>query len=264
MLRQPTGLTHHVASSTHIGRSHRKNQDTGGAWTWERPDGVPASLAVVADGVSAGENSERASRLALETIWSTVGPRLEAGDEIESVLEVLVQAAERASQAIAAQTSHGTGSDATTLSAAVCIGAEVAGAWCGDSRAYHLSPEGVARLTTDHSWAEGVVSHGLMTAEQAASDPRAHMITRWLGPQEGHPPSVDTFRQQLGPGDALLCCSDGLYMYFIPPEGEEKDMAAILLDGPGDLAARLERLVTISLKRGGHDDITGAAVQVTA
>lgn len=264
MLADSRYPAHRVACATHIGRTHQKNQDTGGAWTWIRVDGTPVSLAVVADGVSAGLRSEVASRLVVESIRDRLTPELQGdSNDTDFLLTVLTETATRASIEIAQGAGPNVPSaDATTLTAAFCVGSEAAGVWCGDSRVYHLTAKDAAPLTRDHSWAENAVSRGLMTAEQAARDPRAHMITRWLGPQE-EAPEVETFRLRLEPGEALLCCSDGFYSYFVPPSGRESEMARILLQPRSTLRANLDRLVHIALDRGGHDDITGAAVYST-
>jgi serine/threonine protein phosphatase PrpC len=262
-LTDDTPLRHQTACATHIGLTHSTNQDAGGAWTWMREDGLAVSLLIVADGVSSGRHSEAASRLVVDRIHGQLEESLgKVAGPMDVVVEQLVTAARSASQEIADSRQESLSSaDATTLVAAVCIGDEVAGAWIGDSRIYLSSAGGMSRLSRDHSWAEGVVSRGIMSPEQAAADPRAHMITRWLGPQETGSPDLDTFRIKLAPDDVLLCCSDGLYGYFAPPQGSEDEMAGVLKRDSG-LQERLDDLVAIVLERGGHDDITAAAVQL--
>src|SRR5947209_1415716 len=93
---QATPLVHDVAFRTDIGRSHHVNQDAGGAWTWTRQDGVPASLAIVADGVSAGQRSEDASRLVVQMIYDTLAPMLRDGCDVTSALDALLQATREA------------------------------------------------------------------------------------------------------------------------------------------------------------------------
>lgn len=266
MARQQDNHTHAVACSTHIGRTHQKNQDSGGAWTGIRRDGTPASLVVVADGVSAGQYSERASRLASDLLRDRVLEELLQGEgDVSALLGILVQAGEEASRLIAEQSRDlVASSDATTLAAAICVDRQAVGIWCGDSRVYRVAHSAATRLTRDHSWAEGVVSHGLMSAEQASRDPRAHMITRWLGPQEEALPGIDTFEVSAELGDIILCCTDGLYAYMTPPEGRDEDLSHFLAKGDGSLQSRLDRMVNSALARGGHDDITGAAIEVTS
>jgi hypothetical protein len=58
-------------------------------------------------------------------------------------------------------------------------------------------------------------------------------------------------------GDRLLLCSDGLHDYFPIEEEIAQKLSA---DAPGDA---LKDMVELAKTRGGHDNITGVAVQVT-
>jgi serine/threonine protein phosphatase PrpC len=261
-----SALAHHIAFKTDIGRSHRVNQDAGGAWTWTRPDGTPASLLVVADGVSAGRRSEDVSRLVSQLLLDNMEPLLEdpsrpAGD----LLAFLADLVRQANHEVANRPHVSPASaDATTLVAAYCVGDRGGGVWVGDSRVYRIDETGVSQLTRDHSWAEGAVSQGILTSEQAATDPRAHMITRWLGPPDQDDPGVETFKFDLSPGDVILCCSDGLYGYFSPPISDAGEMARIVQSHVPNLQAASDHLVDLALERGGHDNITIAALQLEA
>jgi serine/threonine protein phosphatase PrpC len=88
------------------------------------------------------------------------------------------------------------------------------------------------------------------------------MIMRWLGPPDQEDPGIDAFRSELEPGDIIFCCSDGLYGYFAPPVAPEGEMAEILEAHRGNLPQALEELVEVALARGGHDNITVAALQL--
>lgn len=254
--------THSVACRTDIGHSHHVNQDAGGAWSWMRSDGTPVSLVIVADGVSAGRHSEGASRLAVDVIAEQMESEVaDPSCTADSLLRRLIDAAKEANLRVAKRPHHSVSSaDATTLVAAFCIGGEGGGVWCGDSRVYLVTRDGIERLTRDHSWAEGVVSHGLMTVEDAARDPRAHMITRWLGPPEQEDPGLEAFRFQMSVGDFVVCCSDGLYMYFSPPVARESEIAQVLRAHRDDLQGAIDALVEEALRRGGRDNITIAVV----
>ena len=259
-----SGSGHVVGFATDIGRSHHINQDAGGGWVTRRSDGTAASLVVVADGVSAGRHSERASQLAVDIVRDRLLPSLEdLAHDGEALLNELLETARLASREVAQRPHHSLYSaDATTLVAAFCLGRTGGGVWCGDSRVYQVTARSITRLTRDHSWAEGMVSHGIMSAEDAARDPRAHMITRWLGPPADEDPGVETFRFDLEPGEIVLCCTDGLYMYFAPPVSDEGEMAQILAEHSGNLQAGIERLVQIALDRGGRDNITVGALSL--
>lgn len=252
-----------VACRTDIGNHHRVNQDAGGAWTFIRADGSETALLVVADGVSAGRHSEEASRLAVSVVRDRVAPVLEAPDADPATCRAaLVQAIEEAN-ALIAERPHAevTSADSTTIVAAALLHGSLVGAWVGDSRIYRVRSSAVSRMTTDHSWAEGVVSRGLMTADQAAADPRAHVIMRWLGPPQDRDVGIDTFDASMAAGDVVLCCTDGLYMYFAPPYGSEDEIGRVLARAT-DLVTALETLVDIALRRGGYDNITVAALRV--
>jgi PPM family protein phosphatase len=257
--------THEVGYRSDVGLSRSINQDAGGAWTWTRPDGSPASLLVVADGVSAGRHSEEASKLTVDLIFERLAPLIsETTSNLEALAENLKDAAKLANQEITKRVYHSLSTaDSTTLVTVVCLGGEGGGVWCGDSRVYRLTPHGAVQLTIDHSWAEQAVKAGLLNVEEASRDPRAHMITRWLGPPAKEDPGIEEFRFTLQPGDAVMCCTDGLYGYFVPPASNEEDDIARMLSGDLDgLDTRVSRLVDIALERGGRDNITVAVLGV--
>lgn len=253
---------HQVAFKTDIGRSHRVNQDAGGAWSWVRDDDIPVSLLLVADGVSAGRRSEEVSRLVSDLLLQHLEPLLQDDTlSVEALLQTFIALVRDVNRHVAMrpQTSPAS-ADATTLVAAFCVGDSGAGVWVGDSRAYRIGERVASQLTRDHSWAEGAISQGFMTHEQAASDPRAHMITRWLGPPGENDPGVETFAFKLEPGEVIMCCSDGLYGYFSPPTSRPEEMARVLNSHLPDLQRACDHLVDLALERGGHDNITLAAL----
>jgi PPM family protein phosphatase len=255
----PETFVHEVASTTHMGLTHVKNQDALAATTWDTVLG-PFTLVAVADGVSSGANSEIASRMAIDTLLEQTKRLLGEAYQASEVLSQLVDAAENASRSIAKRPHpSAVTADATTLAAALCTGNQAFGLWAGDSRAYLVRGNGISRLTRDHSWSEAIVSRGLMNEEEASHDPRARMITRWLGPQEHASPGLETFEVSLESDDVLLCCTDGLYMYFSPPHGSLNEISEILHEHK-ELQAGIEQLERTALERGGHDDISIAAL----
>lgn len=253
-----------MAFKTDIGRSHAVNQDAGGAWSWQRPDGTPATLLVVADGVSSGRRSEDVSRLVTDRMRAAFEQSLgRVVVTVQTLLSSLSEAVVEANHEIAGRPHGSPGTaDATTLALAFCLGRAGGGIWVGDSRVYKVDQEGIQQLTRDHSWAESVVSQGYLTAEQAAADPRAHMITRWLGPPDQPNPGEETFTFEAADGDFLLCCSDGLYGYFASPEPGPGEMTAVMRSHGDNLQAAVNHLVDLALERGGHDNITVAALRI--
>lgn len=258
---------HRSAYQTDIGHHHPVNQDAGGVWSWQRWDGTPVTLAVVADGVSAGKYSERASALTVELMHTAIEQHFRDREFTPDIADrLLLEAGVQAHQQVSAMPYDSYDeANATTLVAACLIGGMVTGIWCGDSRAYGVTPEGCTQLTQDHSWVSLMVQSGRMTREQARLDPRAHVIARWLGasdPPRANP-GFDRFRRELAPGDRLLVCSDGLYMYFEPPaEGNPRRMAEIITCQGADTEGAVAELVQTALDRGGFDNITAALVAI--
>ena len=257
---------HRTGFRTDIGYHHAVNQDAGGVWSWPRADGVPVTLAVVADGVSAGTHSEVAAQLAVEKLRAAFeAASLDAGFDVDSAERVLLEAALEAHREIAATPFENyEEANATTLVAACVFGGELRGIWCGDSRAYGVTPDGCLPLTKDHSWVNLMVDSGRATLDQALRDPRAHVIARWLGASQPpkDDPGFDRFSAALAPGDRVLLCSDGLYMYFEPPAEPPDSMARVVL-GQGDgMGEAVDDLVQRALDGGGVDNITVALIAV--
>ena len=255
---------HRTAWLTDIGHHHPVNQDAGGVWTWQRWDGTPVTLAVVADGVSAGKHSEQASALTVQLLHDAIAAHWSDRDfDADRADRLMLDAGQVAHQQVSAMPyDNFDEANATTLVAACAVGGTVTGIWCGDSRAYGVTCEGCVPLTRDHSWVNLVVDAGRMTLEQARLDPRAHVIARWLGASDPPTdnPGFETFRRELAPGDRLLVCSDGLYMYFEPPAEPDGHMERVICGHGDDFTDAVDELVQTALDRGGFDNITAVLV----
>lgn len=118
----------------------------------------------------------------------------------------------------------------------------------GDSRAYQLHRRVLKQISRDHSLVEELVEAGIITAEQARHHPQKNVITRALGSEQEV--TADTFEVNLGPGDCLLLCSDGLSN--IVPEDE---ITAVLNDSSTAEAACRD-LMELALSRGAPDNVT--------
>ncbi len=86
-------------------------------------------------------------------------------------------------------------------------------AHAGDSRIYHFHGAQLVKRTLDHSYVQTLVNRGELTPEQASFHPRSNILVGCLGSEQD--PPIDNFTiQNLGPGDTLMVCSDGLWHYF--------------------------------------------------
>jgi serine/threonine protein phosphatase PrpC len=208
------------------------------------------AIFLVADGMGGHQAGGVASRKAVERVIQEY-----YADETHDVCESLIRAFESANLMVfdLAQTDPSRAGMGTTLVAAVILGRSMYVANVGDSRAYLLRRRRFTQLTADHSWVEEQVRDGILTREQAEKHPQRNLITRALGTRPRV--EIDLFDAQLGDGDVLLLCTDGLSSQV--PDHELAHYAGSL--PPPQAAAGL---VAQANKQGGRDNASVMIVQV--
>jgi PPM family protein phosphatase len=244
-----------AAAVSDQGRRHRRNED---AFHLEVVgDGV---VAVVCDGISSAAAGDAAARTAAATAGTALADALRGGvNDLEAATVAAVAAANEAVGAVPATVRSDAPVPSCTLVSAVSIGGELAIGWLGDSRAYWIGPDDVRRLTVDDSWAGEQVAAGLMSAEEAERDRRAHAITRWVGRDApGGPPGVVIARVD-APG-RLVLCSDGAWNYASSPHALARLVQRLPTEAAPAAVARA--LADMALERGGHDNITAAVIDL--
>jgi PPM family protein phosphatase len=202
---------------------------------------------VVCDGVSSSNEAQTAASAAVEAIADAL--------EHEDMKDAIGRAARRV-----AELARGASEDApstTAVAALVRDRAAVIG-WVGDTRAYWVDQDGARQLTTDHSWMNDALASGEITMEEAAADPKAHAITRWLGGDSGENAEPDVIRFEIPGEGALLVCTDGLWNYAATEE-EIWNVARGALEG--EAIAGCRKLVEFAVERGGQDNITAALLK---
>jgi serine/threonine protein phosphatase PrpC len=221
---------------------------------------------IVADGMGGHAAGEVASAMAVETVRKTLEA---ARREIESfqraptdtgrrgIVQLLQSAVLSAHQAVFQRGQHeadkaGMG---TTLDVVLIAGPEAFVAHVGDSRTYLVRDGRSSQITTDHTVAEVLVIEGKLTIEEAQVSPLRTILVNAIGVSADV--GVEMAHVTLKRGDRLLLCSDGLHDYF---PVEEEIAQKLSTDAPGDA---LKDMVELAKTRGGHDNITGVAVQVT-
>ena len=160
---------------THRGMVREQNQDAFACRTL--PDG--RIIALVCDGMGGARAGNIASTMAVELFMEEFLSRKE--DESDRVR--MERAASRANDEVFHRSNvdmecSGMG---TTLVAALAGPHETVILNEGDSRAYHVTPEGITRVTRDHSLVEDLVERGDLTRDQARVHPHKNLITRALG-----------------------------------------------------------------------------------
>ena len=122
----------------------------------------------------------------------------------------------------------------------------------GDSRTYRIH-DYVTMITKDQSLVAREVEQGIITPEQAKSDPRRSVLLQCIGASEVIYP--DIFTGQIQPGDSFLLCSDG----FCHEIQENEILACVnnlYENSQEQLQEQLNKLIQINKARGERDNIT--------
>ncbi|WP_239092289.1 PP2C family serine/threonine-protein phosphatase [Streptomyces sp. SID14478] len=254
-----------VAAVSDRGLRHHRNEDAFAISSAALPDGFPAVVAVVCDGVSSATRPDDASLAASRAANESLHESLPRGTHPQQAMHEAIVAAAESVNALAQEPEtarehqpHQNAPACTFVGSVITRELLIIG-WVGDSRAYWVPDDRsapAARLTEDDSWAAQMVAAGLMNEQEAYADERAHAITGWLGADayelEPHTASFKPDR----PG-VVVVCTDGLWNYA---EGAQ-EMARIV---PADAAARplhsAQVLVGHALDGGGHDNVTVAVL----
>ena len=172
-------------------------------------------LMVVADGMGGMNAGEVASAIAIKTVMEHFTPeRLTDAICKDSktrirYLETVVVAADSAIKKDSRNNPDHEGMGSTIILAWLCDD-EICLTWCGDSRAYLFHPDtGLAQVSKDHSYVQGLVDDGKITEIEAFDHPYGNIITRSLGdPDKKAKPESKCFKVEKG--DVFMLCSDGL------------------------------------------------------
>jgi serine/threonine protein phosphatase PrpC len=81
----------------------------------------------------------------------------------------------------------------------------------GDSRLYRIRNGQIEQITRDHTIAGAKERMGLLTREEASTDPQKHILTSALGIEAMENIKVDLFSSKIFVKDLCLICSDGLH-----------------------------------------------------
>ncbi|MFD7706498.1 PP2C family serine/threonine-protein phosphatase [Streptomyces sp. NPDC059785] len=258
-----------VAAVSDRGLRHHRNEDAFAVSRAALPDGSPAVVAIVCDGVSSATRPDEASLAASRAADASLLEALPLGTHPQQAMHDAIVAASNAVNALAQEPSsprehspHQNAPACTLVGAVVTAGLLVVG-WVGDSRVYWVPADRgtpAARLTEDDSWAAQMVAAGLMSEAEAYADERAHAITGWLGADayelEPHTASFKPDR----PG-VVVVCTDGLWNYAEAPE----EMAEVVpLDAADRPLHSAQVLVGHALDGGGHDNVTVAVLPFPA
>lgn len=118
----------------------------------------------------------------------------------------------------------------------------------GDSRAYVLRGDTLARQTRDDSYVQALVDHGVIAPEEASTHPQRNIITASFAGAEGDSPGIAPV--EVRAGDRWILCSDGLSDYVL----DDEIARAVAL--PASPAAAAGSAVALALEAGTRDNVT--------
>ena len=201
---------------------------------------------IVCDGIGGHNAGEIASRETVELIKNYIREfynRSIAPQILESAIqkanhEILRMSLEKESYS-------GMG---TTITCALDVGTEVYLAHAGDSSAYLIKGDRIAKLTRDHSLVQEMVDKGTLKAEDMTRHPNKNIITRSLGTNTEL--QLDMLEVEKAHFDFMVLCTDGLSDYVT-----KEEMLEAHLKEP-DNKKFVEMMVNLAKERGGKDNIS--------
>ena len=255
---------------TDKGRMRATNQDN--FLTLRLADNI--LLLVLCDGMGGTTGGNIASSLAIraysEFIENALEPHMDKdgmcvtdGVDLEGIMRDAVVAANRAVYSRARESSE-LANMGTTLVSALIHEEKMYIANVGDSRMYMFRHDELTQLTHDHSYVQMMVDMGMITKEEAATNPRRNILTRAVGTEKTV--DVDITSIELPEDDAyILMCSDGLYNFL--HESALKKILTSPLDGfdddyEADLSQRVGMMIDTANENGGGDNITTILIRI--
>ena len=233
-----------VAYQTDIGHQRKENQDLVAKFT--APDGT--LLVVVTDGIGGSRSGDVAAQITVDHLgrqFQAASPNssLEAirwfAREVQLINDEILQKSTENPKY------QGMG---TTLVAAIIFDQAMVVANIGDSRGYVLHDNLLTQVTIDHSLVNELVKHGDITEEEARNYPQNNIITRAIGVSADARIEVNRF--DLGAGDQILLCSDGLSKMIT------REQMMGVLESDLSLTEKCSQLIKMANEAGGPDNIT--------
>lgn len=243
-----------VYGKTDVGKKRRKNEDN---FVVDQELG----LFIVADGMGGHAAGEVASKMAVDVIIDYIKRTLTTDEPYLTGFNSRYSRAGNRLNSAVILANQLISETSTSRDDWQGMGTTLVAAWLpdrnknllsianiGDSRTYLLRDGKLEQLTSDHSVVEEQVRSGLITREEAEKSSIKNMITKALGFRERV--DADIIETEVGPGDKLLLCSDGLNGML-----SDKQIRSIL-KLTGSLEKTCQQMISAANAKGGKDNIT--------
>jgi serine/threonine protein phosphatase PrpC len=254
----PDSVAINIASQCDRGKVREENQDA-----VRHTSARLGNLLVVAAGVGAQAGGCRASRMAVDTISSSV----EGMPAFFPPAIAVEEAVCHANAAIAAAAAEPDCPD-SHMGAAVVVAllhtdagrphapVQAVIGRVGNSRAYLVHDRKLALLTSGYAAEQDLTDNNQIMPQEIETHPDKSLPTRYLGLELSV--RVEMCEAPLEAGDTLLLCSDGLWGY-VP----EQEIERVLADGTRSVEEASRALLNLALDAGGHDNVAIEIARLT-
>lgn len=238
-----------IASDTDIGKKRSENQDR--VHTEFLADN--AAVAVVCDGMGGASSGGVASQLAIDAVVKRIKENFRKDMKPNSIRNLMLTSVHYANTIVYGKSKEDIDKNGmgTTCVAALVVDKTVYMVSVGDSRGYLLTKDGIAQITTDHTYVEMLYRSGQITKEEAKNHHMRNVITKAVGVESDV--EVDYFELEENDNFAVLLCSDGLTNYCTD------NMIYETVFG-NNLDEAIKQLIAFANECGGKDNITAAVI----
>lgn len=256
-------IRYQAAAATDTGVQRICNQDSFGAKILQTVQGEIAA-AIMCDGMGGYDSGEVASATVVDAFQRWILRRLplhcENGLDKEAVLADWCGLLELCNRRIMRYgATHGV-KLGTTAAMLLMTQEEYLILNVGDCRIYEIG-EQIEQLTIDHTIIAQEVAAGILTPEEAETDPRGHILSECIGiSPEMHP---DAFHGKVKPETVFLLCCDG-FRHMVKPADMLEAMHPENVRDCVQMREQLQGLVGLNIERGETDNISAVAIRTQA
>ena len=238
-------------ANSNVGMQRQKNEDYYKVFTY-----AGYNIYIVADGMGGYQGGEIASKMAVETISSSIETAIDKGliETKNGICLTIIDSIKRANLKIFeyAKKDEIYKNMGTTIVVVVEKNNKLYYVTVGDSRIYILSNE-LKQISKDDTYVAALVKDKIITEEEAKVHPQRHVLTKALG--IGKKVELSYNEREINNKDILLICTDGITNMI-----EDKEISKILDENRNTEIDVANKLIESANKNGGKDNSTAIVV----
>ncbi|MCQ2417729.1 MAG: serine/threonine-protein phosphatase [Oscillospiraceae bacterium] len=249
-----------AAAGTDEGLRRKGNQDSFGAKILNTPIGEVA-VAIMCDGMGGYSKGEVASATVVDAFQRWIVRRLPmlctAPIQPDQILEEWTGIVELCNEKVLAYgEQHGVQIGTTALMMLAACGRYVI-LNVGDCRAYEVT-EDARQITLDQTLTQAEVNKGILTPEEALTDPRNHILLQCIGVSGQVKP--DYYVGDLQKEAVYLLCCDG-FRHEIDPMEITDFLHPSVMTNPSQMQREILELIHMNMERKEYDNISAIAIR---